>query len=269
LKINCLLLSKLFQKNKIVVNTNFLHSYGSIRLIKFLSLIMSELEFTGEYFVPGKTISRIEEDHLERYKFATKFAKGKNILDIASGTGYGSKMLLDAGAKSVLGVDIDRKLVNYSKEIYKTKNIEFQLGDITTFKINSKFDMITCFETIEHIKDDNLAIQNLFSLLKDDGLLFISSPNRPITSPNAKLITDKPSNKYHMREYLVDELVSLLERHGFKIEGKYGQRMRLVTGIKLIDDQILNFFNPDTDASAKIQEIHALTPRYFLIKATK
>ncbi len=91
---------------------------------------MSELEFTGEYFVPGKTISRIEEDHLERYKFAAKFAKGKNILDIASGTGYGSKMLLDAGAKTVLGVDIDKKLVNYSTETYKSKSINFKLGDI-------------------------------------------------------------------------------------------------------------------------------------------
>ncbi|CAN5190894.1 hypothetical protein BH09PAT2_BH09PAT2_01470 [soil metagenome] len=230
---------------------------------------MSELEFTGEYYIPGKTISRIEQDHQERYIFAAKYSKNKNILDIASGVGYGSKMLLDSGAKSVVGVDIDSKLVEYASKTYNTENIIFKKGDITSYKSDIKFDMITCFETIEHIPDDLAAIKNLYSLLKSGGHLFISSPNRQITSPQAKLISDKPSNKFHIREYLVNELVNLLEDNGFKVEGTFGQRMRLRTGIEFINKIITTILNPDLQAGAEIEKIEMLTPRYFLIKAKK
>ena len=52
-----------------------------------MSYTNNELNFTGEYFIPGKSGERIEADHLERYRFACKYAKGKSVLDIACGVG--------------------------------------------------------------------------------------------------------------------------------------------------------------------------------------
>ena len=51
------------------------------------------MEFTGERVIEGKTPQRIWVDHVTRYEFSAKYAKGKTVLDIACGTGYGSRIL--------------------------------------------------------------------------------------------------------------------------------------------------------------------------------
>lgn len=56
------------------------------------------IESTGEFLVIDKVSNRIKRDHFERYKFASKYVKGRSVLDIACGIGYGSKFLMDGGA---------------------------------------------------------------------------------------------------------------------------------------------------------------------------
>src|SRR5438876_5831168 len=107
---------------------------------------MVPLEFTGEFFVPGKAGKRIEQDHLARYEFATRFAAGKRVLDIACGVGYGSRMLHDSGA-SVTGVDINPELVHFATETYGTDGLVFQVGDACRCRFNAAFDLVTCLET--------------------------------------------------------------------------------------------------------------------------
>ncbi len=51
---------------------------------------IAELEFTGERVVPSKTPYVTYQEHINRYSFASKFIKNKIVLDVASGTGYGS-----------------------------------------------------------------------------------------------------------------------------------------------------------------------------------
>ncbi|MDZ7625500.1 MAG: class I SAM-dependent methyltransferase [Ignavibacteriaceae bacterium] len=86
------------------------------------------LNFTGEYFIPGKSGERIEADHLERYHFACRYAKGKAVLDIACGVGYSDAMFIEAGAVSYDGVDINEKIIQYAKNNYSSEVI---LSDIT------------------------------------------------------------------------------------------------------------------------------------------
>ncbi len=75
------------------------------------------MKFTGERFVPG-TQGSIELEHLHRYLQACEIIKGKHVLDIASGEGYGSAMLADC-AKSVIGVDISPEAVLHASSSYK------------------------------------------------------------------------------------------------------------------------------------------------------
>ena len=186
------------------------------------------LKFTGEYFIPEKSPKKIEEDHVERYKFAAQFVNGKTVLDIACGVGYGSGILAEAGALRVDGVDISEDVINYAKCNYQMDNISFLIGDISEYKTNKPYDVITCFETIEHVEHYRTVLSNLYLLLNNYGLLIISSPNRLITSPYAKSIKDKPSNKFHVREFTVAELGSALSDHGFVVDGSVirGQRQQ-------------------------------------------
>jgi O-antigen biosynthesis protein len=61
---------------------------------------------SGERMVPERSGGLTFWEHVYRYAFASDFVKGKYVLDIACGEGYGSAVLLKAGAEKVIGIDI-------------------------------------------------------------------------------------------------------------------------------------------------------------------
>ena len=88
---------------------------------------MSVLPFTGERFTP-ECEGRIAYEHVARYRVAMEHAHDKDVLDLASGEGYGSAMLASV-AHSVIGVDIDNVSVNHARERYgKIPNLHFAQG---------------------------------------------------------------------------------------------------------------------------------------------
>lgn len=230
-----------------------------------------DLIFTGEYFVPGKSEQRIHADHIARYQFATKYVRGRSVLDIACGVGYAAPIILGAGAKSYMGADIQHHLMDYARNTYGNEDATFCLLDITKLQFDEEFDLITCFETIEHVDQYEIAINNLHRALRPGGTLLISSPNRPITSPKAVNLEDKPSNEFHTQEFTPDELSATLRKSGFMIGHRdiYGQRQRFHSTNKYIR-KIINLFNPDSSTSPCVQPIFKnKISRYFVINASK
>jgi 2-polyprenyl-3-methyl-5-hydroxy-6-metoxy-1,4-benzoquinol methylase len=158
---------------------------------------VNDSDFTGEFFIPGKTAESLEKEHMERYLFASKYVKNKTILDIACGVGYAAPMLVEAGALSYEGVDINKGNIEHANRLYGSDCARFFVGDICTFDNGKVYDLIVCYETIEHIKKYRAALKNLHRLLNRNGFLIISSPNRILASPNALSIADRPDNKFH------------------------------------------------------------------------
>ena len=157
-----------------------------------------EADFSGEQFIPGKTSKRIAEDHLARYTFALPFVRDKAVLDIACGSGYGSQMLRDkGGASSVDGVDISENMIQYARAHFLSDNVIFTASDLIDYSSQKSYDVITSFETIEHIDDYKKGLQKLHSLLIPGGTLLMSTPNRIITSYHSHSLEDKPRNPYH------------------------------------------------------------------------
>ena len=230
------------------------------------------IDFTGEVFVPGKSGERIEADHMERYHFACKFAQCKSILDIACGTGYSAPLFIKAGAVSYDGVDLNGKYVKYANYTYGSDCVNYHVGDICSFNNGKTFDMITCYETIEHIENYESAIRNLFCLLNHGGMLLISTPNRPITSPRSSSLNDKPANEFHVQEFIPEELLSILNKYDFVAcrDDIYGQRQRRVYSNRFLSKIIqVVFGNPNTKASPAVTPVRDKVPRYFVIVATK
>ena len=62
-------------------------------------------EFTGERVIPGQVDVDLLNEHLARYSFAARLARGKRVLDAGCGAGYGSAELARS-AESVVGVDV-------------------------------------------------------------------------------------------------------------------------------------------------------------------
>ena len=168
---------------------------------------LADLYFFGkaERWIKGFMQENTETEHLNRYKYALNFVKEKDVLEMACGSGFGCYYLLNEGnANSVTGVDLDFDAIRYGNHRYKDKNITRFVDDATVFSSEKKYDIITCFETIEHVQDYKLLIQNLHKNLKDNGVLLISTPITKITNQT-------PNNKYHVIEWNFSDFHKLFE----------------------------------------------------------
>jgi ubiquinone/menaquinone biosynthesis C-methylase UbiE len=178
--------------------------------------------FTGERVIEGTTPPRIWQDHVARYQFASHYARGK-VLDIACGTGYGCKILLNRATTLIVGIDISHDAISIALKRYGDKRIAFTVGNILDIELpNESQDVITCFETIEHVKEQETAISELCRVLNPRGILIISSPNRKATSPGTSA-SDPPNNPCHVSEFSTEEFVSFLRRYFGKVT-VFGQR---------------------------------------------
>ena len=79
--------------------------------------------------------------------------------------------------------------------------------------------MVTSFETIEHHDKHEEMMREIKRVLKPDGILIISSPNRLSYSDERNY-----SNPFHVKELYYDEFVNLLRKH-FKYTKINGQRL--------------------------------------------
>lgn len=181
------------------------------------------MDFTGERAIEGKTPEGIMLSHILRYGFAALYCANKEVLDISCGTGYGSMILLQKGhARSVQGRDIFPEAIAYAQEHYSAEGLTFEVGDIMSLgDIRESFDLIVCFETIEHVADPRAALEQLAQSLRPGGILIISTPNRLLSSPGVKS-WEQPWNRFHVHEFSWPEFAYLLKRR-FEIKVLFGQ----------------------------------------------
>jgi len=153
------------------------------------------LQDTGERIIPEKMKSTngLLLEHLARYYFALPYVKGK-VLDIACGTGYGTKMIAKIKKKEIshiLGVDIDTETITYANHHYYHPLLTFKQGNALDSNLKKEigtFDTILSFETIEHVPDDTLFLRKIYELLAPGGTLVLSTPfgqgrGKPTGSP--------------------------------------------------------------------------------------
>jgi ubiquinone/menaquinone biosynthesis C-methylase UbiE len=163
---------------------------------------MPILPFTGERIVPGMVAGHIFREHEVRYVFATAFVKGKRVLDVACGSGMGTNHLLQAGALSCIGLDIDRGATDYARAMYK--ECTFAQCDVTQMCIgDASVDVVVSFETIEHVNDQRAFLLECERVLRPGGVLVCSTPNRTLSRWGLE-------NPFHFQELNVAELAQLL-----------------------------------------------------------
>ncbi|HPQ70672.1 MAG TPA: glycosyltransferase [bacterium] len=175
------------------------------------------LEFTGERLVPDDPAHRdLYWEHVARYQLAVPWAAGKRILDLGCGCGYGAHALARAGAQTVLGIDLAPAAIEYATAHYAQKNLAFQTGDVRDTRLSdASFDLIVCFELIEHVREQDAVIAEARRLLAPGGLFVCSTPDA--RRPGAV------ENPFHAHELEREEFRSLLATH-FPAVRLLGQR---------------------------------------------
>lgn len=168
------------------------------------------IEWTGERCVPWTDDLQVAYEHLHRYHFAAELRPGGEVLDVGSGEGYGSAILARS-AKTVVGVDVDPASIEHSRLNYSQENLRFVQASALELEghfPDCSFDLVVCFELIEHVDEQQQLVATMARVLREDGLLLISTPDRgPYNESRAE------ANPYHLRELDREELEAQLREH--------------------------------------------------------
>lgn len=192
-----------------------------------------DLELTGERIVPGKTADALFREHEERYLFAGQYVPGKEVLDVACGTGIGTHYLLRTGAARCYGIDIDPRAVQYAKAAYE--GCIFLTGDATEIALpDTSIDVIVSFETLEHLDDQERFFKECWRVLKPGGTFICSTPNKRVYDWCG-------TNPFHVRELSPDEFAGLIGTYFERLsmfsqqEHVYALHVLRVMGGRLLD----------------------------------
>lgn len=169
---------------------------------------------------PGRLI---DAEHRVRYLWASQVVAGKEVLDAGCGLAYGTQMLASAGAMRVAGVDIDAEAVLEAQRRVDGLAEAIRRGDVRNLEFeDDSFDVVVCFETIEHMEEADRAFLEFRRVLRPGGLLLVSSPN-PDVYP--------AGNEHHVHEYRPPELAGAAAEH-FRNVSSYSQAAWLSSGIE-------------------------------------
>jgi len=222
-----------------------------------------DLAFTGERFVPG-TRGEIWIEHWHRYHFASRFAAGKRVVDAACGEGYGSALLARVAAH-VTGADISPEAIAHARAAYAAQaNLAFVEAPCERLPLeDASVDLFVTFETVEHITAQEAFLDEIARVLRPDGVLLLSCPNKLEYSDRRQF-----SNEFHVKELYRAELESLLDRR-FPHTQWYGQRPSFFSVIAPEPKSEAGHLDEvgEEDPSAATPAL--ASPLYFLVAASR
>ncbi|MCS7004768.1 MAG: class I SAM-dependent methyltransferase [Cytophagales bacterium] len=151
--------------------------------------------------------------HQHAYQEAIPYVENAVVLEVGTGTGYGTKRLLPH-AKQYVGIDKYNFPFPELKEFYHFTFYRMKIPPLRNIESNY-FDTVVSFQVIEHIQEDEHFIREIFRVLKEGGKLVL-------TTPNIKMSLTR--NPWHVREYTAEELYKLLQKYFsvVNLKGVYG-----------------------------------------------
>ncbi len=180
--------------------------------------------FTGERLT-ASIHGQVEIEHYHRYLFSRGFCRDRDVLDVASGEGYGAAQLAQV-ARYVTGIEYAAATVRNAAANFPRENLSFVQADARALPIgDASIDVVTSFETIEHFDSQDAFVAEVRRVLRTDGCFIVSTPDRDVYSPPGT-----PPNPYHVREFDRVEFLDLLHHH-FRYVSLIRQRPMLASGL--------------------------------------
>lgn len=173
------------------------------------------------------------------YHHAAAMVEG-DILEIGTGSGYGVKVL---APKATRFITLDKF---QTQDICQYDNTEYYQMSVPPIQFEgNRFDYVLSFQVIEHIEQDMEFVREVARVLRPGGKFIVTTPNAPMSLTR---------NPWHVREYNVDELRSLLECNFSKVEA-FG-----VVG----NDKIMEYYRKNRRSVRRITRFDILKLQYRL-----
>lgn len=145
---------------------------------------------------------------------------GKRILEIGCGPGGHFEALLEWAPKAYLGTDYSQEFLRLSRQRiagrsnWRVEHLDILSLDFPGFLREEKWDLVICFDVLEHLADEILALKNIHGIMTATGAgeFFIRVPALPwLLGENDKAIG-------HFRRYTKRSLSHALKRGGFRVK---------------------------------------------------
>jgi SAM-dependent methyltransferase len=169
------------------------------------------LHLTGE-----RTLPDVPEEnywfqrHLVVYRWIAERVRGRRVVDLACGEGYGSAELARTAA-SVVGVDANPEAFEHARAKYRQVTFERNMVELW----DGDVDCVVFLQTIEHVPDPDGVLEHIRELIGPDGIAFVSTPNVLTLAPKGE---ERSGNPWHVREYRPDEYRELCARHFARVD---------------------------------------------------
>lgn len=172
----------------------------------------TSLALTGERTVPG--IARENywfRRHEVVYQQLLPYCRDAVVLEAGTGEGYGAHLVASVAAK-VVGIDYDIPAAAHVRAVYP--QVAMLRANLAALPVaTASVDVVVCFQVIEHLWDQGEFLAECRRVLRPDGHLLVSTPNRLTFSPGRVTAL----NPFHTRELCADELAGLLTDAGFTV----------------------------------------------------
>lgn len=173
--------------------------------------------------------------HKQRFEAVRKILQNfnfKKILDIGCHGGTFTEVLQRQFPKAEIdAIDISQEAIFYGRKI--RPQINFQVASATALPYNDKnFDLITCFDTFEHLPDSKKVLTEIKRVLNDRGFVFFLLPSENFLFKIiwffwTRLGPGRVWQETHVHNFNGLKLDDMLEASGFTIE----KRQKIILGM--------------------------------------
>src|SRR3989338_2889934 len=172
-----------------------------------------------ELLEPFGDVARDEErydrtllmSHLSAYRLAGSYARGKRLLEIGCGRGYGAYYLSHL-ASAVTAVDVDPEVLDRARRLFRRSNLEYCQMDATRLAVPDRsVDVVGTFQVIEHIPTPQVEgfLQDIRRVLAPGGVAVLSTLN---VEYNRKGNPHYQKADFHEHEFTGEEFSNLLRK---------------------------------------------------------
>jgi len=139
-----------------------------------------------------------------------KVCEGKDILDVACGTGVIIPDYLERKVKSITAIDISPEMVKIAKSKFNQENVQIICGDVENEVFEQKFDCIVVYNAFPHFSEPENLIKVLASHLKENGVLTVA---HGMSKERIDRCHSGKASKVSLELISVDELAEIFKKN--------------------------------------------------------
>lgn len=146
-------------------------------------------------------------DRITGYAFVRRYAAGKTVLDIRRDEAGPGVQLLTEAANSVTVLVGSREAVERARTLYSVSGVRYESTELPTLpQSDGGLDVVVALQMIEHLESPEELIEEARRVLKPDGVMIVSTPDKQVRS-------NERNHQPHPSEMYVQEFREMLDRH--------------------------------------------------------